>query len=113
MGILTLLLIAIIAWNLIHFLKANQDNETGIASSLRKLKIGKSIGLLALITGILGQMIGLFVAFAAIERAGDVAPIVVYGGIKVSLISTLYGLIIYLFSILLWIILSYNLEKRR
>ena len=60
----------------------------------------KSVGLLALVTGVLGQLIGLFDAFQVIEKIGEVSPALLAGGLKVSMITTLYGLIIYLISIL-------------
>jgi biopolymer transport protein ExbB/TolQ len=59
-----------------------------------------------MITGILGQLIGLYMAFVAIEQAADISPAIVAGGLKVSMITTLYGVFIYLFSILLWFLLS-------
>jgi biopolymer transport protein ExbB/TolQ len=63
----------------------------------------KSIGLFAMVTGIFGQLIGLFDAFKAIEMMGSVSPALLMGGLKVSLISTLYGVFIYLISIAIWL----------
>jgi len=45
-------------------------------------------------------------AFSAIERAGDISPAIVVGGLKVSMISTLYGILIYMVSILIWFVLD-------
>ncbi len=70
------------------------------------LKLVKSTGLLAAITGILGQLIGLFSAFEAIQQMGSVSPAMLAGGIKVSMITTIYGVIIYLLSIVLYLILK-------
>ena len=64
----------------------------------------KSIGLLALVVGILGQLIGLFSAFQAIEEAGSVSSGIVAGGLKISSITTMYGLTIYAISLVLWMI---------
>ncbi|MEO9482100.1 MAG: MotA/TolQ/ExbB proton channel family protein [Ekhidna sp.] len=66
----------------------------------------KSAGLLAAITGILGQLIGLFQAFEAISQVGTVSPALLAGGFKVSMITTIYGLIIYLVAILISLILK-------
>ncbi|MFW5821363.1 MAG: MotA/TolQ/ExbB proton channel family protein [Bacteroidota bacterium] len=44
------------------------------ASLRENLSYIKPIGLFAMITGILGQLIGLYSAFNAIEEAGDVSP---------------------------------------
>ena len=63
----------------------------------------KSVGLLALVTGVLGQLIGLYDALKAIEVMGQVSPAMLAGGIKVSMITTLYGLLIYVISLLSYI----------
>jgi biopolymer transport protein ExbB/TolQ len=71
--------------------------------SNKDAELMKSFGLLALVTGILGQLIGLYDAFNAIEMMGQVSPALLAGGLKISMITTLYGMVIYLISILLWI----------
>nr|WP_321406033.1 MotA/TolQ/ExbB proton channel family protein [uncultured Carboxylicivirga sp.] len=110
MSILTLLFIGMIAWFVYHFIVANFTDKEKV---LRYMKYGKSIGLFALITGILGQLIGFYDAFSAIEKMGEVSPAMVFGGIKVSMITTLYGFIIYLISLLIWFIFSVIIEKFR
>lgn len=64
----------------------------------------KSIGLLAMVTGVFGQLIGLFDAFKAIEMMGSVSPAILMGGLKVSMISTLYGVLIFLISYIIWLV---------
>ncbi|HMC00228.1 MAG TPA: MotA/TolQ/ExbB proton channel family protein [Flavobacteriaceae bacterium] len=64
----------------------------------------KEIGLLALSIGILGQIIGLYGVFKGIEQMGQVSQEMMVGGLKVSSISTIYGLIIYIISIILRLI---------
>ncbi len=113
MSILTILLIAMIAWISYHFIAHFSSSEIDKEFTLRKLSYGKSIGLFALITGILGQLIGLYMAFSAIERAADISPAIVVGGIKVSMITTLYGISIYLASILLWLITSQIIDRKK
>jgi hypothetical protein len=113
MSILTVLLIIMTAWILYHFFFALNSQTVNRENALRKLQYGKSIGLFALIIGISGQLIGFYSAFSAIERASDISPVLVYGGIKVSLIPTLYGISIYLISLLLWFITSIIIEKRK
>ena len=112
MGVLTVLLIIMAAWIIYHLAMGFASMQIRLEDALRKLKYGRSIGLFALITGILGQLIGLYQAFSAIQRAGDISPYLVYGGIKVSMITTLYGVFIYLFSLLLWFVASLIAEKR-
>lgn len=44
--------------------------------------------------GFLGTVIGMVEAFDAIEQAGDISPSLVAGGIKVALLTTVFGLIV-------------------
>ena len=64
----------------------------------------KEIGLMALITGILGTLVGMFGAAESIQAAGDVSQGLLWGGIKVALITILYGMIIYLISLVIRIV---------
>lgn len=48
---------------------------------------------LAPMFGFLGTVVGMVQAFDAIERAGDISPSLVAGGIKVALLTTVFGLI--------------------
>lgn len=111
MSILSLLLIVIVSWIAYHFIITYFSKNPLQKKSLRKLQYGKSIGLFALIFGILGQLIGLYQAFSVIEEVGNISPNLIYGGIKVSMIPTFYGIIIYLLSILLWFTASILIEK--
>lgn len=62
----------------------------------------KSLGLFTLVLGALGQLIGLYSAFAAIEQMGSVAPALLAGGLKVSSITTIYGMVCYALSLLIY-----------
>jgi biopolymer transport protein ExbB len=48
---------------------------------------------LAPMFGFLGTVVGMVQAFDAIESAGDISPSLVAGGIKVALLTTVFGLI--------------------
>ena len=66
----------------------------------------KELGLLALAVGVLGQLIGLYQAFSVLEgfeeAMGEVAgESLIAGGLKVSLTTTVYGLLIYIVSLAL------------
>ena len=58
--------------------------------------------------GFLGTTIGMVAAFDAIEAAGDISPTVVAGGMKVALLTTIFGLIV---AIILQIFYNYLLTK--
>lgn len=58
--------------------------------------------------GFLGTVIGMIQAFDAIEVAGDISPTLVAGGIKVALITTVFGLIV---AMILQVFYNYCLSK--
>ena len=60
----------------------------------------KELGLLALAIGILGQLIGIYDAFSVFETT-EISSALLAGGLKVSLTTTLYGLVIYIVSLVL------------
>lgn len=55
----------------------------------------KEAGLIALTTGVLGTVVGFFQASADISAAGGIAPAIIWAGVRVALITTIYGIIIY------------------
>ena len=63
---------------------------------------------LAPMFGFLGTVIGMVEAFDAIEAAGDISPSLVAGGIKVALLTTVFGLIT---AIILQIFYNYAVSK--
>lgn len=58
--------------------------------------------------GFLGTVIGMVQAFDDIQKAGDISPTIVAGGMKVALITTIFGLIV---AIILQIFYNYILNK--
>ncbi|NLR92903.1 MotA/TolQ/ExbB proton channel family protein [Flammeovirga agarivorans] len=72
--------------------------STSIFSPAKSLNLMKEAGTLALVIGVLGQIIGLFSAMMAIESAGGVSMEVLAAGIKVSTITTLYGFLVFVIS---------------
>ncbi len=58
--------------------------------------------------GFLGTVVGMVQAFDAIQRAGDISPNVVAGGMKVALITTIGGLIV---AMILQVFYNYILSK--
>ncbi len=63
---------------------------------------------LAPMLGFLGTVIGMVQAFDAIEVAGDISPTVVAGGMKVALLTTVFGLIV---AIILQVFYNYLISK--
>jgi biopolymer transport protein ExbB len=63
---------------------------------------------LAPMLGFLGTVIGMVQAFDRIEAVGDLSPSVVAGGIKVALLTTVFGLVV---AIILQIFYNYIVSK--
>ena len=63
---------------------------------------------LAPMLGFMGTVIGMIDAFDAIEAAGDISPSLVAGGIKVALLTTVFGLIV---AVILQIFYNYLIAK--
>ena len=63
---------------------------------------------LAPMLGFMGTVIGMIGAFDAIEAAGDISPSLVAGGIKVALLTTVFGLIV---AMILQIFYNYIVAK--
>ena len=64
----------------------------------------KEIGIGALIFAIFGTLAGLAQMFDAIQMFGDISPAVICGGLKVTLIPTFYGFIVYFVSLIIRVI---------
>ncbi|MFY0598231.1 MAG: MotA/TolQ/ExbB proton channel family protein [Cyclobacteriaceae bacterium] len=112
MGILTLVFICMICVAVVNGLPIFRGEIEDLEVIARRIGYVKSVGLFALIVGILGQLIGLFAAFQFIEKAVDISPSLLASGFKVSMITTLYGVFIYVFSLLIWFGLSAMLKRK-
>ena len=73
----------------------------------KTISLISSITLFALVWGFLGQMIGMIGAFDSIELAGDISPQVLAGGLKISFLGPLFGMVIFLIGRLGIIILTW------
>ncbi len=57
-----------------------------------------SIGAIALCTGLLNTLFGLFNVFTVLQMAGDVSSSLIYGGCRSTLIGIIYGILIFVVS---------------
>jgi len=101
MSLLTIVFAIAIAMFIVTLIqsKANKLEEVKFD---RQVGYIKSLGLLALVIGMLGQFIGLFIAFEVVSMSPDISPAIMAGGVKVSMITSIYGMIIFVISYLLW-----------
>ena len=64
----------------------------------------KEIGRLALAIGIFYQLMGFWQVCEIYQQTGGVSPTLLAGGFKVSLISTMYGMLIYIVSLVVTVV---------
>ena len=112
MSILTILLVILVAVTVYFAITIASGKASEKPNFKHQLKYVRSIGLFILVTGILGQMIGLFQAFSVIQSLQDISPSILAGGLKVSMITSLTGIFIYLISIVLWFLLDLWYHKK-
>ena len=67
---------------------------------------GWKIGLLALVAGILFGILGYYQICDFAQANGDVSPAVLMGGYKCSMVPVIYGIIIFIISLLIHIFQS-------
>lgn len=108
MGILTIVFLVLIVISVYAYLNKQKTEEKE-----RNLSLIRGVGLFALVTGILGQLIGLYDAFSAIQGMGSVSPAMLAGGLRVSMITTLYGVVIFIVSLLIWFAFSFQSAKNQ
>lgn len=77
----------------IYFLvKSLLNIKTNIEISKKMLKHISDSGTLGLALGVMGAFIGLITAFDVLEATGEANPSIIAGGLKVALLSPLFGL---------------------
>ena len=106
MSILLLLLIIILAMSIYGIISGfmKQGNYQVLLKTFSQWVLG--LGGFAFVWGFLGQGVGIYMALTAIQEAGDVSPAMIMGGIKVSMIAPFFGVLIFLISILLSLVLK-------
>ena len=111
-SILSILLVVMIAWIVYYFIVAYTGKKMSLEIALRKLGYGKSIGLFALVMGFIGQILGLIMLMNNIDLKGGIVPGLLTRGIGLPLMCALYGVLIYMVSLLMWFIASNVLERK-
>lgn len=101
---------------LLRFNEKIDDIERSIASygSVQAANLEKGCSWITLFIamapslGFLGTVIGMVMAFDQIQQAGDISPTIVAAGMKVALITTIFGIIV---ALILQVFYNYILSK--
>ncbi len=94
MSLILIALVLSLLFLIIGFINLNKNPE----KSKKMLNLVGHSSLLGLTLGFLGSVIGLISAFDAIESMGDVSSAMLAGGLKVSLLTTTFGLFVFVVS---------------
>ncbi len=101
---------------LMHIEEGMDDVERSIESygSVQAAKLEKGCSWITLFIaiapslGFLGTVIGMVMSFDQIQEAGDISPTIVASGMKVALITTIFGIIV---ALILQVFYNYILSK--
>lgn len=110
MSVLFLILLAVIILTVIGFIQAYGKQSPNLSRLTNITLAIRFLGGFAPVWGILGQGIGIYSACMAIQEMEDVSPALLAGGFQVSMITALYGLIIFLISRIFWFALKSRLN---
>ena len=99
---ITLAFVANIVVIILVIIKLIQHKEVNV----KWIEAIKQLGGLALVLGAFGTIVGFYLAFSDLERMTETLPFnVISGGIKVALITVIYGLIVHILSLLAYILI--------
>ena len=112
MSILTLLLMVITVLVVYFTIQLFRKRNKSIEHVQNKIPYIRVVGLLALVIGMLDQLIGLHVIMKAIEEAGDITAGIVLSAITASMIPLIYSIAIFIFSLCTWLILDITLKSK-
>ena len=88
----------------VRFLIQFKKGENSMKQLTRQNEIILFIGSFVFLFGVLGQVIGLFGAFEIIQNVGEMSPSLIAGGLKISSIAPIYGLVLFLVSGVIWFV---------
>ena len=105
MSIILILGIIILLISILATARRIMNQEYSLLDEKLMLSI-KSLGGIAGLAGLFFQTIGLYRAFQAIQAADDISAIVVINGVFRSFYTTMFGLGVFLVSMIIWYILK-------
>lgn len=110
-SLITIIFLIILIISYVNGMPVIKNTNQNLELQRTRISYIKSLGQLALVIGILGQLLGLYSSFSAMSTlVGGISSQILVDGLKVSTISTLYGMIIYIIAYLIWLGLSWKLR---
>ena len=105
MSIILILGIIILLISILATARRIMHQEYSLLDEKLMLSI-KSLGGIAGLAGLFFQTVGLYLAFQSIQAAADISSIIVMKGVFLSFYTTLFGLGVFLVSMIIWYILK-------
>jgi len=110
-SIITIIFLIILVLSYLNGKPIFKNQDQNITRHRNRISYIKSLGLLAFVIGVFGQLVGLYGAFSAMSTLeGGISSQILIEGLKTSMVSTIYGLIIYIIAYLIWLGLSWKLR---
>ena len=94
-GMMSLILICLIA-SLIFIVKGFLSAKTNSSTSKKMLGLATDSSLLGLVIGFFASILGLISAFDTVEAMGNPDPALFASGLKVSLVTAVFGLLTFI-----------------
>ena len=88
---MSLILISLLI-SIYYIVKSILNIKTNVDVSIKTLKHINDSGVLGLAIGAIGAFTGLITSFDGLEASGQAEPAIIAGGLKVALLSPLFGL---------------------
>ncbi len=83
----------------------------GNTETYSKISGIREVGLFALIVGLFASTLDFIAAFSAIQVAGDISMSLLAAGLKMMIIPTAYGLMVYGLALLISMLLKWRITK--
>lgn len=111
MGILSILFLIILSLSVMAGMLAIKSSSGNSGKIENFIGYIRSIALFSLVFGVFSQILGLVDIFDYLARENsEIAPAILTEGIKISCYTTIYGIIIYLVSILITLGLKFRID---
>lgn len=92
--------IAVIILTVVLAMRLIKDRQNGWVKPLSEIIL--FAGSFAFLIGILGQAIGIMQMMECIGEMGNIAPAIIARGFLVSMLTTMYGLVLFVVSLFIW-----------
>ena len=110
-----LVLVSLLVFIVIVFLAIDRfgKGEANIERKKQGLNALLVLGSMNAALGMLGQIMGIWYALAAILQASDISPEIVIGGLQASFGTTFYGFATFFVAVIAWLIFTYIPSKKQ